>query len=209
MKTTNSKSKKFNLSIEFSIGERKFLLVAVDSLLLFFSIFIYYNTVESHMSLQYFLLNNYIGIIYGLILFWVLSYTFNLYNLEICNTTRKILPLVFFIGILFTTVFILTPILTPKLPSKRIYLVGFVFSFTMLLAIWRIFYTYVINSPTFFKEIIVLVFGDYEEVFLNEVKSKIEGKKYNNGYRIKRFYFIPRGTKRDKEFKRMFDRIIT
>lgn len=190
---TYSKNRKITSLIEFSIWERKFILVLIDFLILLSALFFYYKSSNNQLNLQEFVQQNYLGLIYGLSLFWLLSIVFNLYNLEYINKTRRVLPLVFFIGILFTTTFVFTPILTPHLPRQRIYIFGLVFGFTFLLAIWRAFYTNIIHTRIFFKNIIILISADYDDNFIADVRNSIEGINYQNGYKIQRIYPIPSG----------------
>jgi len=179
--------------IVFSIWERKVLLLLVDFLILFSALFFYYKSNNNQLNLQEFVEHNYSGIIYGLSLFWFLAVVFNLYNLEYINKTRRVLPLVFFIGILFTTTFVFTPILTPHLPRHRIYILGLVFGFTFLLAFWRALYTNIIHTRIFLKNIILLVSADYDNNFIAHARNSIEGNNYQNGYKIQRIYPIPSG----------------
>ena len=195
-------------SLEFSIWERKILLLFIDSLILVASLFIYYKIANSDLTVSNFLTQNSSGILYGLILFGILSNIFNLYNLEFVKTTRKILPLVFFIGILFSIIFIFTPIITPSLPGKRLIIIGFVFFFTAALALWRLFYVYIIHTPTFFKNLVVLVSDDYNKDFLSGMRQRIEGNG-NYGYRIQHFLSIPKETENKETFANKFDKIIT
>ncbi len=194
-------------SLEFHIWKRKFLLVLIDLIILLTSLFFYYKSHNDRLNFQEFILQNYTGIIYAICLYWILSVVFNLYNLEYINKTRKVLPLVFFIGILFTITFIFTPIITPYLPKQRIYIFGLVFGFTFVLAVWRATYTTIIHRLIFFKNIIVLASNEYDNAFLNKVKHSIEGNNFQNGYRIKRIYTIPMDSKSIDILARTIDKI--
>ena len=181
--------------MEFHIWKRKFLLVAIDFIILLSALFFYYKSQNAQLNFQEFVLQNYTGIIYALSLFWFLSIVFNLYNLEYINKTRKVLPLVFFIGISFTLTFIFTPIITPYLPKQRIYIFGLVFGFTFALAIWRVIYTTIIHTRILLKNIIVLTSTEYDNAFITKIKHSIEGNNFQNGYRIQRVYTIPEDSK--------------
>ena len=199
---------KLTPSIEFSIWERKLLLGIVDFLILIVALLIYYKIDSPNLSYYDipFIKNG--GMTYGIILFWILSSVFNLYNLEFANKTRKILPLVFFIGLLFSITFVFTPKITPFLPERRIIIIGFALGLTFVLATWRVFYAYLIYAPAFFKDVIVLVSDDFNEEFLSGMRKKIEGNSSHHGYKIQRFYSIPNVNRCDEAFERMLEKIV-
>ena len=199
---------KLTPSIEFSIWERKLLLVIVDFFILLLSLLVYYKIDNPDLGYMTLLSKNYIGFTYGLVLFWILSSIFNLYNLEFANTTRKIMPLVFFIGLLFPISFMFTPRITPFLPSQRIIIIGFAVGFTTVLSLWRVFYAYVIHAPAFFKNVIVLVSGDFGNEFFSGMRKKIEGDDSHQGYKIQRFYSLPDKNNTNVAFEKMLERII-
>jgi len=167
------------------------LLVLFDFIILITALFYYYKSQNDQLKFKEFVFENYIGILYALFLFWSLSIVFNLYNLEYISKTRKVLPLVFFIGILFTTTFIFTPIITPYLPKQRIYIFKLVFGFTIVLAFWRVIYTTIIHKRILLKNIIILASKEYDKTFINKIKPSIEGSNFQNGYRIQRIYTVP------------------
>jgi len=192
---SQDKIERISPSMEFHIWKRKFLLVVIDFVILLSALFFYYKSQNDQLNFKEFVLQNYIGILYALSLYWFLSIVFNLYNLEYINKTRKVLPLVFFIGILFTVTFIFTPIITPYLPKQRIYIFGLVIGFTFTLALWRVIYTTIIHTRLFLKNIIILSSNEYDNAFITKVKHSIEGSNFQNGYRIQRVYTIPEDSK--------------
>jgi lipopolysaccharide/colanic/teichoic acid biosynthesis glycosyltransferase len=192
---SHNKIENITSSLKFHIWKRKFLLVVVDFIILLTALFYYYKSQNDRLNFQEFLVQNYVAILYALSLFWFLSIIFNLYNLEYISKTRKVLPLVFFIGILFTTTFIFTPIIAPYLPKQRIFIFGLVFGFTFLLALWRVIYTTIIHTRILLKNIIVLASSEYDNDFINHIKHSIEGNNFQNGYRIQRIYTVPEDKK--------------
>lgn len=189
------RTKSISPILKFHIWKRKLLLVIVDFIILLSALFFYYNSQNNQINFRDFITQNYIGITYAISLYWSLSIIFNLYNLEYISKTRKVLPLVFFIGILFTLIFIFTPIITPYLPKQRIYIFGLVFGFTFALALWRVVYTTILHTSVLLKNIIVLASVEYDLDFINHIKNSIEGENYQNGYRIQRIYTVPEDKK--------------
>jgi len=192
---SHTKTKSVSPSLKFHIWKRKFLLVIVDFIILLSALFYYYKSSNDQLNFRDFLVQNYGAILYALSLFWILSIIFNLYNLEYVSKTRKVLPLVFFIGILFTTTFIFTPIIAPYLPKQRIYIFELVFGFTFVLALWRVIYTTIIHTRILLKNIIVLASSEYDNDFINHIKHSMEGINFQNGYRIQRIYTVPEDKK--------------
>ncbi|MCK5782373.1 MAG: exopolysaccharide biosynthesis polyprenyl glycosylphosphotransferase [Flavobacteriales bacterium] len=201
--------RKLSPSIEFSIWERKLLLFIVDFLILMISLLVYYKIDSPDLRYHEIITVKDGGLFYGVTLFWILSSIFKLYDLEIANTTRKILPLVFFIGLLFPTMFMFTPRITPYLPSQRIIILGFALGFASLLSLWRVFYAYLIHAPRFFRNVIVLISSDFDDEFAAKMKKNIEGSNEHNGYRIKRFYSLSTKNKSDLSLERMLDKVVS
>lgn len=196
-------------SIEFSIWERKLLLGIIDFSIVLGALLIYYkidNPALNYIDIP-FIKNG--GFFYGTVLFWILSNIFNFYNLEFANRTRKIIPLVFFIGILFSVTFVFTPRITPFLPERRIIIVGFVLGLTFALATWRTLYAYFIHAPRFFKNVIVLLSGDFDEEFISKMKHTIEGDNVHHGYRIQRFYSLSIKGNDNIPLERMISKIVS
>ena len=201
--------KKKTPTIEFNIWERKLLLGIIDFSIVIVALLIYYkidNPALNYIDIP-FIKNG--GMFYGIVLFWILSNIFNLYNLEFANKARKIAPLVFFIGILFSSTFIFTPRITPFLPERRIIIVGFVLGITSTLVIWRILYAHFIHAPRFFKSVIVLVSKDFDEAFTTKMKLIIEGNNEHHGYKIKKFYSLSTKKKPNPSLEKTLNDIIS
>ena len=197
-----------SLQIEFSIWERKLLLAIVDFSIVILSLLIYYKIDSPDLDYSDIIFIKDGGFTYGIILFGLLSNIFNLYNLEFANTTRKILPLVFFIGILFSTTFVFTPRITPFLPDRRIIIVGFILGLTSLLSLWRIFYAHFIHSPRFFKSVIILASTDFNDQFISNMKSTIEGNSDHHGYKVKKIYPLSIKGNKNEQLELILDKII-
>lgn len=197
-----------NLSLDFNVKERGVLLFIVDFLILISALFFYYQIGYPESAPIQIMIENLDSSLYAVTLFFILSTVFNLYNLEYANTTRKIVPLVAFIGILFGTIFVFTPIITPSFPDRRIYVIGFVFGLSVMLVIWRMFYAHYIHSPAFFKNVIVLVSDKFDEEFVSKMKQNIEGSTRENGYLINRLYTIPESEVEKEHLEDLINRLV-
>jgi len=175
-------------SLEFSISERKFFLALVDLLIVLSGMIWYFQITGSEGSYLHILKQNTFGLAYGIFIFTVLANIFNFYNLETASKTRKMLPLIFFVGVSFTVIYLLTPLITPVLPDKRLYILGFITRIILGLAFWRIFYIYVIHSPAFYKNMLVITSGNISNTFITDIQKKIEGDNQVNGYRILKIF---------------------
>ena len=196
------------MSLEFSVKERGVLLFIVDFLILVASLFFYYQIDTPESNPVTVMMENLDSSLYAVTLFFVLSTIFNLYNLEYANKTRKIVPLVAFIAVLFGTIFVFTPIITPSFPDRRIFVIGFVLGLTFLLVMWRMFYAHFIHSPVFFKNVIVLVSDGFDQKFITKMKKNIEGNSSENGYVINRLYSIPNSEKEKDHLGGLVDRLV-
>lgn len=195
-------------SLDFNIKERKFLLFFVDVALFFANLYIYYAFAVPNFSVQQLAESNFIGPFYGLVVFYSLSLIFNLYNLEYAHKTRKIVPLVAFISIIFSFVFVFTPVITPNLPDRRFMIFALFFGLTVSLILWRVFYAHFIHTSVFFKNVIILASEDFDESFISKARVKLEGAKGENGYKVMRVYSIPTDKKSKISFSAMIDRLV-
>ncbi len=141
--------------IHFTISERKLYLRFFDSVFALLGLLL----VSYLFEFRYFNFNNPNSIIWTVLLMFYLLFfgeIFEMYNLKVANdkylTLRSLL-----ITVLFTLLFyVLTPIISPQLPSNRLQLVYF--SLTLLFSIFlnRILYIQLIFSPRFLKNILLI-----------------------------------------------------
>jgi len=200
---------KYIPKIEFSIWERKFLLGLIDLLIVNLILFVYYKSGRPDLDMATFFSGDPVGIIYANALFLSLASIFNLYNFELGNTTRKILPLIFLTGSVFSLVYIFTPVITPNLPGKRVIILGFTAGIIFLLTLWRLFYIYFFTKPAFLKKIIVLVSDNMNREMIGLLKESVNGENKNFGYQIKRIYKISQNRQEKKYLEKLLDKIIT
>jgi len=192
---------------DMRIWERKVLLFFSDlfilTVILFFSQLIYNPTLE----LTAFIKQNYFSIIYAYSSFLILAFTFNLYDLEYVNKTRKVLPLAFFIGIVSTGFYVATPIFTSSIVLQKVSGFTFIAGFTGALIIWRVFYASVIHTTLFVKNFILLTADNSDKKLVKQIKSSIEGKNYDHGLKILRVYVTPANEKQLLRLSRTIERM--
>ena len=149
-------STKNNISAEMRIWERKFLLFLIDCILLMIVMFYSHQSINSGFELTTFLKVNYLSYTYFLSIFLIFAFTFDLYDIEFVNKTRKVLPVSFFIGITCTSLYMSTTMLNQSLPFLKLPIFNFVAGFTVSLILWRVFYAAVIHVNLFTKKFILL-----------------------------------------------------
>ena len=194
-------------SLEFSVSERKVLLTITDLMIVLTGMVLYFQMTGTEGSFLHILKQNMFSLTYGIFIFATLANIFNFYDLETASKTRKIPPLIFFVGITFSVIYILTPVITPNLPDKRLSIIGFILFNILALSAWRIFYIYVFNSPNFIKNILILTSEAYDASILNGIRKKIEGSS-NHGYQIQKIYSIPTNPTENELFEKKFDKMI-
>ncbi|NNK72750.1 MAG: exopolysaccharide biosynthesis polyprenyl glycosylphosphotransferase [Flavobacteriaceae bacterium] len=151
--------------IDFEISERKVLLRILDVVFVLSGL----HLVGSYFELEYFTLTKeswYWAVVLAVYI-TLIGTVFELYDLQSSSrwdSTFKNVVLTASVTVLF---YLLTPVLTPFLPVKRIEIVYFYLIIVMGIFLWRILYMTLLSSPRFYKR--VLVIGEIEHV-----KSMIE-----------------------------------
>lgn len=187
---------------DYRVFERKLLLASVDLLILFLA---YYSALaiqsQRTAELQFTdAFNPEFGI--GLVTFLCLGLVFNVYELEYVNKTRKVLPLITFIGgltLLLTAFFSWTLDFSFSFSGYMILGVLFV----LPLSLWRVIYATWIHTIIYTQNVILLSSHRMEEDKLTEVKRSIEGKDYDHGFKVLRSYSIGQGADRQELFGRL------
>jgi len=124
--------------IHLEISERKILLRIIDVIFVLFSLYIVGET----FSFSYFYLNTsnfYWTIVLGVYLSFF-GTVFELYNLQVASTQYPMVRSVILTSSSTVLFYLLTPILTPGLPSNRIQLIYFFLAVFFALLIWRFIY---------------------------------------------------------------------
>ena len=150
---------------------------------------------------------NYLSSCYALLLFWILAFTFNLYDLEYVNKTRKVLPLSFFIGVVSTLSYVLTSLFSTTILIPRVSAFIFIFGFTIALIFWRVFYASIIHTNLFVKHFILLTTGSSDTEFVKQIKASIEGENNDHGLKVLRIYEITENTEQQKNLSRTIERM--
>ena len=184
------KLKRATRSQRLLLWERRTVLFAIDILLLMVMLFNYHRHEHGDLTIRSFLIEDLVGIVYGLFLFGFLTATFKLYDLDHINKTRKVLPIAFFISLLFGSLYVLTPVLTPFLPANRMPIFIFVFGFTLLFCVWRVLFASIIHNNVFEKKFLLLTKEGHDQAYLDNLKRSIEGNEYDMGLKIVRTYSL-------------------
>lgn len=194
-------------SSEMRVWERKALLFFGDVFILIVTLYLCQISYNSELDLLTFFTHNYVSSAYALFLFLSLAFTFNLYDLEYVNKTRKVLPLAFFIGIMSAGLYAITPLLTSLLLVEKVSVFSFIIGFTATLIAWRVFYASVIHTNVFVKSFILLTAGSTDKQLLQKLKVSIEGTDNDHGLKILRIYEITPIEKQIQTLSRTIDRI--
>ncbi len=120
----------------------------------------------------------------GVLLFSIIAYVLDIYNLERASKPITIFRLSLIVGVLYTfSIFFLTVLLINTTVSRP-YLLAFLALMPFSLTAWRLICSNFFISQPSLKNAIFL----YEEIFENEKEDNIkhiEGSKYSNGYNVK------------------------
>ena len=164
-------SKKSFVFPQFGIWHKKLLLAFVDLCILTFSLFYYQKFTAENLSFYEFLEANSLSLLFGIGVFWILTIIFNFYDLDYVNKTRKVLPLSFFIGIIFTITYFISTSISSNILVDHKKLLLFTFGFTIILMFWRVFYASVIHSNVFAKNCILLTSEATDKTLIDQIKN--------------------------------------
>ncbi|MEQ6123926.1 exopolysaccharide biosynthesis polyprenyl glycosylphosphotransferase [Pseudotenacibaculum sp. MALMAid0570] len=153
------------------LSERKILLRSLDVFVIISSLWL-----SSKFLIQEYIAFDSETIYQWLILlvfyYFLFAQIFQLYDLNISSSRFKISRSLFLTTVITTLFFTFTPYLSPSLPEKRIEIIYlFVLMFIPVL-IWRFIYMWVLFSPKFFKDIIVISHSSRMGKMLDLVKER-------------------------------------
>ena len=202
-------SKKSLVFPQFGLWHKKLLLAFVDLCILTFCLFYYQKFTTESLSFYEFLETNSLSLLFGIAVFWVLTIIFNFYDLDYVNKTRKVLPLSFFIGIIFTIIYFITTSISANIifDNKNLFL--FTLGFTIILMFWRIFYASVIHSNVFAKNCILLTSETTDKIFIDQIIKSIEGIEFEHGLKVLRTYAVSKEQKQIDRLSRAIERMTT
>ena len=138
--------------IHLEISERKILLRIIDVFFVLFTLYI----VGEIFNFSYFQLNFsnfYWTIVLGIYLNFF-GTVFELYNLQVASSQYQMVRSVILTSSSTVLFYLLTPILTPILPSNRMQLIYFYLSVFFALLIWRFVYLRFFASKRFVKRVL-------------------------------------------------------
>lgn len=192
---------------KFGLWHKKILLAFVDLFILVSTIFIFHSASQEYAGFYEFLNLNTTNIIFGISVFWGLTIIFNFYDLNFVNKTRKVLPLAFFIGILFVMSYLLFSSWYTSMAAHKESLVYFAGGFTLSLIFWRVFYASVIHTNVFVKNCIILSSEKENSSLLHQIKNSIEGNGYEYGLKILRLYRVTDDKKQIERLSKAIERM--
>lgn len=95
---------------------------------------------------------------------------FEMYNLQVASNQFQVLKSTLLTASLTVLLFLLTPVFSPPLPSKRIQIIFFYLTVLVVLFLWRMFYVYFLASKRFVQNVVLVC----DEGQLNELVQGIE-----------------------------------
>ncbi|RKS13382.1 exopolysaccharide biosynthesis polyprenyl glycosylphosphotransferase [Flavobacterium sp. 120] len=146
--------------IHFEISERKMILRVFDVFFIFSSLFFIGNIFD----FDYFILstkNSYWMLILGIYIN-LFGTIFEMYNLQVASNQFQVLKSSILTVSTTVLVYLLTPIYSPELPSKRIQIVLFYLVVFLALFLWRMFYVSFLASTRFLQNAVLIC--DKEQV---------------------------------------------
>lgn len=202
-------SKKSFAFPQFGLWHKKLLLAFVDLCILIGSLFYDQKFSSENLSFYNFLETNSVSLLFGIGVFWVLTIVFNFYDLDYVNKTRKVLPLSFFIGIIFTIIYFITTSISADIIIDNRKLLLFTIGFTLALMFWRVFYASVIHSNVFAKNCILLTSEETDKTLIDQINKSIQGIEFEHGLKILRTYSVSKDPKQIDRLSRAIERMTT
>ena len=143
-----------NKKIHFEVSERKILLRFFD---VFFVVFALY-LVGLIFKFNYFHISK-ANFIWTLVLgayINIFGTVFEMYNLQTASNQYQIIKSILLTATTTVLFFLLTPILTPFLPSNRLQIFYFFVAITVSLFAWRLFYQRFLGANRFVKKVVMV-----------------------------------------------------
>ena len=140
--------------IHFEVSERKVLLRTLDIVLMLSGLYL----LESSFAFDYITLRteNALQLSVLVIYFMVFGTIFELYDLQQASKLDVSFKNVVLTSSLTVLLYLLTPVITPFLPEKRLQIVYLYFAVIVLIFLWRIAYVTFIQSPRFYKKVLLV-----------------------------------------------------
>ncbi|WP_296314992.1 sugar transferase [Winogradskyella sp. UBA3174] len=145
---------KKNKGIHFEVSERKILLRIMDLVMVFLGIYgleilldFDYLFIGIQSMSQLVLLGVYIT---------VFATIFELYDLQKASKLDATFKNIVITASTVVLFYLLTPFLSPILPEERLQILYFYLSIIIAISLWRIAYNYLIESPRFYKRVLLV-----------------------------------------------------
>ena len=121
------------------------------------------------------------------LLWWIIGTVLDVYNLSSAAMTSRILTSAGLAGLLTAVIYVLIPIVTPQIVSRR-YILGFVLLSTSSIVLWRFLYTKGFSQPSFQRRVVIVGTGSTAQVLFDELAAaRAAGSAYpfaGTGYQI-------------------------
>ncbi len=143
-----------NKKMHFEISERKILLRILDVFFVLLTVFLvgeifefsYFQSSATHFSGP---------IVLGFYLVFI-GTIFEMYNLQVASNQVQSIKSTFLTASTTVLFYLLTPVLTPILPTNRIQILFFFLSILLSLLLWRMFYVKYFASQRFLKKVVLV-----------------------------------------------------
>ncbi|MFV8360255.1 exopolysaccharide biosynthesis polyprenyl glycosylphosphotransferase [Flavobacterium sp. LS1P3] len=155
--------------MHFEISERKMILRVFDVFFVFGSLFLTGNIFD----FDYFILstnNLYWMLILGIYIN-LFGTIFEMYNLQVASNQFQVLKSTILTVSTTVLVYLLTPIYSPELPSKRIQIVLFYVVVFLALFLWRMFYVSFLASTRFLQNAVLICDNDQVEELISGLEN--------------------------------------
>lgn len=127
---------KADKKIHFEISERKILLRVIDVFTVILALFV----IGQFFNFRYFDVNNFSSLAVLIVYLNVFGTIFEMYNLQVASNQFQIIRSILLTTTTMVLVYLLTPVVTPVLPSNRLQIVYFFAAITFSLLLWRMLY---------------------------------------------------------------------
>lgn len=141
--------------LHFEISERKILLKIVD----IFVVLLFLHSVSNFFNFDYFSIftsSNYLRILVLAVYLLLFALVFEMYNLQVARNSFQTIRSIILTTSVTVLAYLLTPILTPELPSNRLQIIVFYAAIFLGLLLWRTFYIQFFASHRFSKKAILI-----------------------------------------------------
>ncbi len=143
-----------NKKMHFEISERKILLRIFDAVFVLLSLFII-GEIFNFGYFQFSASNFYWPIVLSIYLIFF-GTIFEMYNLQVASNQLQSIKSIILTASTTVLVYLLTPVLTPILPSNRIQILFFFLAVLLSLFFWRMFYLKYLASHRFVKKVVLV-----------------------------------------------------